>query len=111
MRDIKKEKAKELDNVRFLVLVSLFLQYFLLLQQQEQTRNIKHTSEEGHDFDLVAEVTELACLDYVLARIRLSLDEKVDNKICFERSQLTFFAAAELGRTARCNRLLHSNGQ
>lgn len=74
---MERQKVREIDNIRFLFLVSFFLQYFLALYAFERSKNIDIASEEAHDFDLIAEMTEPGSIAYVCLRMKLSMDEKV----------------------------------
>lgn len=70
-------KVKESDTIRFLFLARFFLEFFLLVYQDEQSRGVDPQSDEGHDFDLIAEMTEPASIGFVTGRLRKALEEKV----------------------------------
>ncbi|KAI5476063.1 hypothetical protein MNV49_000435 [Pseudohyphozyma bogoriensis] len=78
LKDIRMErlKVKESDTVRFMFLARFFLEFFLLLQADEKKKGISPLSEKGHDFDLIAEMTEPSSIAFVTARIKNSLEEK-----------------------------------
>lgn len=80
LRDIRMErlKVRESDTVRFLYLSSFFLEFFLLLYADDEKRGISHLDEErGHDFGLVAEMTEPHAIGFVALRMKNALEEKV----------------------------------
>lgn len=54
-----------------------FLEFFLLLQEAEKEHGIDHASEEGHDFDLVAELTDEDAMRRIVVRMRQATEEKV----------------------------------
>ncbi|GAA5975641.1 hypothetical protein JCM10908_005228 [Rhodotorula pacifica] len=79
LRDIRMErlKVRESDTVRFLYLSSFFLEFFLLLYADDEKRGISHLDEErGHDFGLVAEMTEPHAIGFVALRMKNALEEK-----------------------------------
>jgi replication fork protection complex subunit Tof1/Swi1 len=78
LKDIKMERAKvkEADNLRLLYLSRFFLEYFLLLYNHEREKGIDPKSEEGHDFGLIAEMTEGTSIGYIQARMRICLSDK-----------------------------------
>ncbi|KWU43381.1 timeless-domain-containing protein, partial [Rhodotorula sp. JG-1b] len=79
LRDIRMErlKVRESDTVRFLYLSSFFLEFFLLLYADDEKRGISHLDEErGHDFGLVAEMTEPHAIGFVTLRMKNALEEK-----------------------------------
>ncbi|BGP23540.1 replication fork protection complex subunit Tof1/Swi1 [Rhodotorula toruloides] len=79
LRDIRMErlKVRESDTLRFLYLSSFFLEFFLLLYRDDERRGISHLDEEsGHDFGLVAELTEPHAIGFVTMRMKNALEEK-----------------------------------
>lgn len=80
LRDLAKDQAKELDNVRYFILVAFFLDLFLLVQEDEREREVDHASEAGHDFDLIAELTDEDAVKRIVVRMRQSGEEKVSSK-------------------------------
>ncbi|GAA6062112.1 hypothetical protein JCM10212_000866 [Sporobolomyces blumeae] len=78
LRDIRMErlKVRESDTIRFLSLVRFFLEFFLLIYREEEERGISHLSEEGHDFGLIAEMTEPQAIGFVTQRLKVALEEK-----------------------------------
>lgn len=78
LHDIRVERVgvKEIDHIRFLVFTSFFLEFFLLLRQAETKAGIAADSDQGHDFDLIAELTEPSSIGYVCARMRMAMEEK-----------------------------------
>ncbi|GAA5828412.1 hypothetical protein JCM11251_006233 [Rhodosporidiobolus azoricus] len=79
LRDIRMErlKVRESDTVRFLFLSRFFLEFFLLLYRDDEARGIAHDDEEkGHDFGMVAEMTETGAIGFVTMRMRAALEEK-----------------------------------
>ncbi|GAA5880461.1 hypothetical protein JCM16303_005390 [Sporobolomyces ruberrimus] len=78
LRDIRMErlKVRESDTIRFLFLVRFFLEFFLLIYHEEESRGISHLSDEGHDFGLIAEMTEPQAIGYVTQRMKVGLEEK-----------------------------------
>ena len=81
---MERQKVREIDNIRFLFLVRFFLEYFLGLYAYERTKGVDPGSEDAHDFDLIAEMTDPGSIAYVGMRMKLSLDEKVESN-CFHR--------------------------
>lgn len=73
---MERDKVKETDTIRFMSLFGFFLQYFLLLRDREQRVNILPTSENGHDFDLIASLVEPNCIHYTLVRIQANVETK-----------------------------------
>lgn len=116
LRDIRMErlKVRESDTVRFLYLSAFFLEFFLLLYADDEKRGISHLDEErGHDFGLVAEMTEPHAIGFVALRMKNALEEKV-RALLGGRSGLAVLirartAAAALDRSARRRRLLHAD--
>lgn len=53
------------------------MEFFLLVYQDEHTRGVDPTSEEGHNFDLIAEMTEPSSIGFVTQRMKIALEEKV----------------------------------
>ncbi|GAA5823835.1 hypothetical protein JCM5353_006373 [Sporobolomyces roseus] len=78
LRDIRMErlKVRESDTIRFLFLVRFFLEFFLLVYNEEEEKGISHLSEEGHDFGLIAEMTEPQAIGFVTQRMKVGLEEK-----------------------------------
>ncbi|GAA5969681.1 hypothetical protein JCM11641_008004 [Rhodosporidiobolus odoratus] len=79
LRDIRMErlKVRESDTVRFLFLARFFLELFLLIYADDEKRGIPHTDEEkGHDFGLVAEMTEPHAIGFVTMRMKTALEDK-----------------------------------
>ncbi|GAA96533.1 uncharacterized protein L969DRAFT_95002 [Mixia osmundae IAM 14324] len=76
--DIRAErpKVREADHLRYLFLSRFFLEYFLLLIASEKAAGIDPSSEQGHDFDLVADMTEIDTVNLVTKRMRIGLDDK-----------------------------------
>ena len=81
---MERAKVKEVDNIRFLFTVRLFLEYFLGLREYEISKGIDPKSEDSHDFDLIAEFTETSSIVYVCLRMKMTLDEKVRRTVCEE---------------------------
>jgi replication fork protection complex subunit Tof1/Swi1 len=79
LKDIRleREKVKETDNVRVLVVAAFFLEFFLLLHKQDKAAEIDPASEKGHDFDLIGSLTEISSIAYALARMKIALEDKV----------------------------------
>lgn len=79
MRDIRMERAKvrEIDNTRFLFLVRFFLEFFLAQYEYEKSKGIKPEDDDGHDFNMVAEMTEATAIAYVIMRMQYALAEQV----------------------------------
>lgn len=80
LRDIRMEriKVRESDTVRFLYLSAFFLEFFLLVYRDDERRGISHLDEEhGHDFGMVAEMTEPHAIGFVTMRMKNALEEKV----------------------------------
>lgn len=73
---MEREKVREADTIRFLYLVRFFFQFYLLLRAQEVAAGIDPASEQGHDFDLIANMTDPACMAFVSMRMKAALDEK-----------------------------------
>lgn len=69
-------KVRESDTIRFLFLARFFLELFLLLRSSELAQGINPQSEEGHDFDLIAELTEPQAIGFVTQRMKKALEEK-----------------------------------
>ncbi|GAA6007730.1 hypothetical protein JCM11491_003944 [Sporobolomyces phaffii] len=78
LRDIRMErlKVRESDTIRFMFLVRFFLEFFLLVYHDEEARGISHLSDEGHDFGLIAEMTEPQAIGFVTQRMKVGLEEK-----------------------------------
>ncbi|GAA5948542.1 hypothetical protein JCM3765_004917 [Sporobolomyces pararoseus] len=78
LRDIRMErlKVRESDTIRFLFLVRFFLEFFLLIYHEEESKGISHLSDEGHDFGLIAEMTEPQAIGFVTQRMKVGLEEK-----------------------------------
>ena len=72
-------KVRETDTIRFLFLVRFFLEFFLLVYQEEEERRISHLSDEGHDFGLNPEMTEPQAIGFVTQRMKVGLEEKVSD--------------------------------
>lgn len=72
-------KVKESDTVRFLYLSRFFLEFFLLVYNDERARGVDPQSDEGHDFDLVAEMTETHSIAFVVDRMKKALEDKVSH--------------------------------
>lgn len=70
-------KVKESDTVRFLFLSRFFLEFFLLVNADERARDVDPRSEDAHDFDLIAEMTETQAIGFVIDRMRKGFEEKV----------------------------------
>jgi replication fork protection complex subunit Tof1/Swi1 len=71
-------KVRESDTIRFLFLARFFLEFFLLVYHDDEKRGIPHDDEEkGHDFGLVAEMTEPHAIGFVTMRMKTALEEKV----------------------------------
>ena len=69
-------KVKESDTIRYLFLARFFLEFFLLVYQVERKRGVDPASEDGHDFDVVAELVEPTAIAFVTSKIKAALDEK-----------------------------------
>ncbi|GAA5906718.1 hypothetical protein JCM8208_006366 [Rhodotorula glutinis] len=79
LRDIRMEriKVRESDTVRFLYLSAFFLEFFLLVYRDDEKRGISHLDDEhGHDFGMVAEMTEPHAIGFVTMRMKTALEEK-----------------------------------
>ncbi|SCV67720.1 BQ2448_5331 [Microbotryum intermedium] len=78
LKDIRMErmKVKESDTIRFLFLSRFFVEFFLLVFQDEHARGVDPQSEEGHDFALIAEMTETQSIAFVTQRMKVALEEK-----------------------------------
>ncbi|BGP38765.1 Topoisomerase 1-associated factor 1 [Rhodotorula kratochvilovae] len=79
LRDIRMErlKVRESDTVRFLYLSAFFLEFFLLVYHDDEKRGVSHVDEEnGHDFGMVAEMTEPHAIGFVTMRMKNALEEK-----------------------------------
>ncbi|GAA6027789.1 hypothetical protein JCM8097_001720 [Rhodosporidiobolus ruineniae] len=79
LRDIRMErlKVRESDTVRFLVLARFFLELFVLIYRDDEAKGTPHDDEEkGHDFGLIAEMTEPHAIGFVTLRMRNALEEK-----------------------------------
>jgi hypothetical protein len=74
---MERMKVRESDTIRFLFLVRFFLELFLLVYHEEESRGISHLSDEGHDFGLIAEMTEPQAIGFVTQRMKVGLEEKV----------------------------------
>lgn len=74
-------KVRESDTIRFLFLVRFFLEFFLLIYHEEESKGISHLSDEGHDFGLIAEMTEPQAIGFVTQRMKVGLEEKVSSFI------------------------------
>lgn len=83
LKDIRMERAKvrEMDNIRLLFLVRFFLEYFLGLYAYERSIGLDAKSEDAHDFDLIAEMTDPNSIAYVGKRMSQSLEEKVHYRL------------------------------
>lgn len=79
LKDIRMErlKVKEKDTTRFLFLSRFFLEFFLLVHQDEQMRGIHPLSEEAHGFELIAEMTEPQSIAFVTTRMKKAMEDKV----------------------------------
>ncbi len=69
-------KVKESDTIRYLFLARFFLEFFLLVYQGERKRGVDPTSEDGHDFDVVAELVEPTAIAFVTTKMKQALEEK-----------------------------------
>lgn len=69
-------KVKESDTIRYLFLARFFLEFFLLVQQDEKKRGVDPMSEDGHDFDVVAELVEPMAIAFVTTKMKGALEEK-----------------------------------
>ncbi|KAK4051924.1 Topoisomerase 1-associated factor 1 [Microbotryomycetes sp. JL201] len=78
LKDIRLEhlKVQESDTVRFLYLSRFFMEFFLLLYDNEKARGIDPQSDEGHDFDLIAEMTEPQSIGFVVRKMHAAMEEK-----------------------------------
>ncbi|KAF9516043.1 hypothetical protein BS47DRAFT_1443938 [Hydnum rufescens UP504] len=82
LKDIKAERLKitESDNIRLLVVVRWFLEFFLSLRTKEIADDNKFASIEYADiqwkFEMVAEVVEKSWIGWVLRRMRMAMDDK-----------------------------------
>lgn len=96
-------KVKASDTVRFLFLARFFLEFFLLVYRDEQARGVDPQSDEGHDFDLIAEMTEPQSIAFVTSRMKFALEEKVrpDQGRCTERDVDAFATADPMARAPR----------
>lgn len=79
---MQRSNIKEADNTRFLFLSRFFLEYFLNLYSYEKSQGIDPTSEDAHDFDLIAQMTEPASIAFVCLRMKMALEEKVRFPTC-----------------------------
>lgn len=84
LADIRMQRAKikEADNTRLLFLSRFFLEYFLNLYAYERSQEMDPQSEDAHDFDLIASMTEPASIAYVAMRMQGALAEKVSRLLC-----------------------------
>lgn len=78
---MQRQKVREADHAKYLFLVRFFLEYFLALLAWEKSRNIDPESDDGHDFNLVAEMTEHASLLYVCMRMQSAMEMKVSGSV------------------------------
>ena len=74
---MERAKVREVDNIRFLFLIRLFLEYFLALREYEISQGVDMTTEDGHDFDLIAEATDPASIVYVCLRMKAAQEDQV----------------------------------
>ncbi len=75
---MERAKVREVDNIRYLFLVRFFLEYFLALREYEISSGIDPATEDGHDFDLIAEITDPITIGYVALRMKMCLEEEVN---------------------------------
>lgn len=71
---MERDKVKETDTIRFMLLFGFFLEYFMLLIDREKRVGILPGSEEAHDFDLIASLIEPTCIRYTLSQIYQNVD-------------------------------------
>lgn len=106
---------READNIRYLFLVRFFLEYFLALREYETSSGVDPASEDGHDFDLISEMSDPATIGYVALRMKLCLEDEVSNRghvLCTSLSfKLRTSASTKLDRVARSCRLLYSDSE
>ena len=78
IKDITMERAKvkQADTLRIFVVSSFFLDFFLHMRARDLTEGVDPKSEHGHDFDMIAELTEQTTIGFVARRIKDSLEEK-----------------------------------
>lgn len=106
---MERAKVREVDNVRYLFLVRFFLEYFLALREYEVSQGVHPASEEGHDFDLIAEISEAATIGYVALRMKLCLEEEVSSARpdAIDANYVLCAASASVDRVACSGRLFH----
>ncbi|KAM0788302.1 hypothetical protein ACM66B_001445 [Microbotryomycetes sp. NB124-2] len=78
LKDIRLERLKvqESDTVRFLYLSRFFIEFFMLLYDDEKARGVDPQSDEGHDFDLIAEMTEPQSIGFVVKKMHAAMEDK-----------------------------------
>lgn len=96
-------KVRESDTVRFLYLSSFFLEFFLLLYADDEKRGISHLDEErGHDFGLVAEMTEPHAIGFVALRMKNALEEKVRASAAGRESSFCLLIGRDCAHSRHC---------
>ena len=73
---MERAKVKQADTLRVLVVASFFLDFFLLVRQQDDANKVEPKGEAGHDFDMIAELTELTVIHFVTRKMTDALSEK-----------------------------------
>jgi hypothetical protein len=83
LKDIKAERPKitESDNIRLLVVVKWYLEFFLNLRTKEMADKsdgvIIDYADMQWKFEMVGEVVEKSWIGWVLKRMRMAMDDKV----------------------------------
>jgi replication fork protection complex subunit Tof1/Swi1 len=73
---MERQKIKEADTIRFLFLSRFFLEFFLLVHNDELAQGIDPSAEGGHDFDMIAEMTEPMSIGFVANRMKQALEDQ-----------------------------------
>ncbi|KAI8459459.1 timeless protein-domain-containing protein [Phakopsora pachyrhizi] len=77
LKDIKMERAstQEKDTIRLLSLLGFFFKAFLTVRDREISVGISPSEENGHDFDLIAELVEPECIFWVVNKIKTGIED------------------------------------
>jgi replication fork protection complex subunit Tof1/Swi1 len=97
---MERAKVREADNIRYLFLVCFFLEYFLALREYETSSGVDPASEDGHDFDLISEMSDPATIGYVALRMKLCLEDEVsgrDHVFLYSLNQSTHISLNQIG--------------